>query len=117
MKKHFIYILISLISAALIGLIAIQIYWIDNAVTLKEEEFKRDVNGALYAVVGKLEKIEAMNRIKAHQKGRELFLEKTAQMQSSMIDLNSMGYDTVRLVEKGGVQYKITEGEIDQANA
>ena len=73
MKKKYIYILIGIITSALIGLVVIQLYWIDNAVTLKEEEFKKNVRSSLFSVVNKLEKIEAINRIKARQKGQQLF--------------------------------------------
>ena len=58
MKKKFIYILIGIITVALIGFVAIQFYWINSAIALKEDEFFRDVKSAMYAVTNKLEKIE-----------------------------------------------------------
>jgi two-component system phosphate regulon sensor histidine kinase PhoR len=106
MKKHFIYILIGVITTALLGLVAVQIYWIDSAVTLKEEEFKRDVNSAIYSVTSKLEKIEAINRIKAHQKGQKLYNEKIRQINNQFSDLN---YDSTAIFEENGVKYKVTE--------
>lgn len=106
MKKHYIYILIGIISAALIGLVAIQLYWIDNAVTLKEEEFKRDVNSAIYTVAAKIEKIETLNRVRANQKGQELYKTKMQQINNEFSDLN---YDTSAVFEENGVQYMVTE--------
>ena len=106
MKRNYIYILIAIITCSLIGLVAIQIYWIDNAVTLKEEEFKRDVTAAIYSVSKKLEKMEAINRIKAHQKGRALFNMRMGQINDQFKDLN---YDTTTIYEKDGIQYKISE--------
>ena len=76
MKKKYIYILIGIITTALIGLVAIQIYWIDNAVKLREEDFNRNVRSALFTVTDKLEKIDAINRIKAHKNGHQLFNQK-----------------------------------------
>ena len=67
MSKKFIYLLIVTITIALIGFVAIQFYWINNAITLKEEEFFRDVKSALYSITNKLEKIESLKRIKIHQ--------------------------------------------------
>jgi len=106
MKKNYIYILIGIITSALIGLVIIQIYWIDNAVTLKEEEFKRNVTSAIYAVTNKLEKIEAVNRVKAHQKRQELYNSRMQQINNEFSDLN---FDTTAYFEENGVKYKITE--------
>jgi two-component system, OmpR family, phosphate regulon sensor histidine kinase PhoR len=105
MKKQYIYILIGIITSALIGLVAIQIYWIDNAVSLKEEEFKRDVRSALFSVTGKLEKIDAVNRIKAHQKGQQLLNQKMNRINNSIQN----NYDSSAVFEKDGVTYKINE--------
>jgi two-component system phosphate regulon sensor histidine kinase PhoR len=106
MKKHYIYILIGIISASLIGLVAIQLYWIDNAVTLKEEEFKRDVNSAIYTVAAKIEKIETLNRVRENQKGQQLYQQKMQLINREFSDLN---YDTSAVFEEDGVQYMVTE--------
>ncbi len=108
MKKQYIYILIGIITTALIGLVVIQLYWIDNAVTLKEEEFKRDVRAALFSVTNKLEKIEALNRIKAHQRGQQLFNQKMNSLNlESQPDIQ--GYDSTAVINKDGVTYKVRE--------
>jgi two-component system phosphate regulon sensor histidine kinase PhoR len=105
MKKQYIYILIGVITSALIGLVAIQIYWIDNAVTLKEEEFKRDVRSALFSVSGKLERIEAMNRIKTHKKGQQLFNQKMKQLNNSVQN----NFDSTAIFKQDGITYKVSE--------
>jgi two-component system phosphate regulon sensor histidine kinase PhoR len=106
MKKKYIYILIGIISSALIGLVVIQIYWIDNAVTLKEEDFKRNVRSALFTVTNKLEKIDAVNRIKAHTEGQQLFNQRFNMIHSSLQNNN---FDTTSIVKKDGVTYKVNE--------
>lgn len=58
MRKNYIQILIVVISAALVGLVAIQIYWIKNALILREDEFYRKVSFVLFQVSNKLERIE-----------------------------------------------------------
>ncbi|MBC7861470.1 MAG: HAMP domain-containing histidine kinase, partial [Bacteroidia bacterium] len=52
------------VSIALLGLIAVQIYWIKNAISLKEEDFDRGVKTALNSVVTKIEKAALAARIK-----------------------------------------------------
>lgn len=105
MKKKFIYLLIGIITLALVGLVAIQIYWIESAVTLKEEEFSRDVKSALFSVTNKLEKIEALNRVKIHQQSQKIFNQK-AQLLYSM---QQSSYDTTTVFEENGVKYKVSE--------
>ncbi|CAN5436895.1 HAMP domain-containing sensor histidine kinase [soil metagenome] len=50
-------------SLALLGLIAIQIYWVNNAVTLGEQRFEQSVNEALNNVVSRMEKYQAAAKI------------------------------------------------------
>lgn len=52
---------------ALVGLSAIQIYWVHNAMEIKEQQFQENVGRALSNVVYKAEKIEAANYIKNHR--------------------------------------------------
>jgi len=88
-------------SAALVGLVAIQLIWIDNAVTLKEEDFKRNVRGALFSVAGKLEKIEAIERMKAQKRQQQLF--------NQQINSNINSFDSTAVVKKDGITYKVSE--------
>ena len=64
MNKKFIILVIILVSIALIGLMTIQVYWIRNAVMVKEVAFARSVEEALSNVVFKLEKIEMSEKLK-----------------------------------------------------
>ncbi|MHA1988907.1 MAG: sensor histidine kinase [Promethearchaeota archaeon] len=59
MKGRQIKIIIFMMSISLIGLIAIQFYWIKNAVKLENEKFDRNVAEALLITVDKIEKNEA----------------------------------------------------------
>lgn len=106
MKKQFIYILIGIITLALVGFVAIQFYWINSAITLKEDEFFRDVKSAMYAVTNKIEKIESLSRIKAYQANRKLFNEKAAVLYSS---IHNPETDSLVSFEENGVQYRINE--------
>lgn len=64
MKKRNIIIVISVISLALLGLMAIQVHWIRNAITVKEAGFVRGVNEAVSEVVFRLEKIDMQNMLR-----------------------------------------------------
>ncbi|MHC1706439.1 MAG: sensor histidine kinase [Bacteroidales bacterium] len=77
MWKKLITTIIVLTSFSLVGLIAIQLYWIQNAIKVREENFTRSVNEAISDVVYKLEKLEAINEIKRTmsflERGNELY--------------------------------------------
>ncbi len=65
MNKRAIYLVIVLMSLAVIILFGIQIYWMRNAITLKEVNFSRNVKDAMSNVIYKLEKMEVADRIHA----------------------------------------------------
>jgi two-component system phosphate regulon sensor histidine kinase PhoR len=102
-KKQYIYIVIGIITSALIGLVVIQIYWIDNAVTLKEEDFKRNVRSALFSVSDKLDKLDAAYRLEVHKKNQQLFSNRMNSLSSSMRN------DSTAVFQKDGVTYKVSE--------
>ena len=105
MKKQYIYIVIGIITSALIGLVVIQIYWIDNAVTLKEEEFKRNVRSALFSVSDKLDKIDNAYRLKTQKKTQELIHQRMNSLSSS---IQNDG-DSSAVFQKDGITYKVSE--------
>jgi len=53
-----------LASVSILALIAVQLFWISNAIELREDEFKNSVNEALNDVVEKFEKSDAAEKIK-----------------------------------------------------
>src|SRR6201985_2735559 len=53
-----------IVSLALIALVAVQLFWIKNAVQLKKDQFRRDVSEALVNVIDKLEKLTNAQKIK-----------------------------------------------------
>ena len=59
MKSKYIQWLVIGSSAAMLGLIAIQVYWISNVFTLREQEFSEHVNEALMSISVELENEEA----------------------------------------------------------
>lgn len=73
MKRNYIYALIMVITVAMIALISIQVYWVSNSFSLKQEEFVRDANDVLTKVSEKLERNEAINQLKSHKQMRRYF--------------------------------------------
>lgn len=116
MQRKYIYILIGLITFALIGLVVIQIYWINSAITLKEDGFKTDVTNSLIAVAQKIEKLETFNRVKKHRKGQDLFKKKANNIRDSFNTKNEMSYDTSAIFEENGVKYRISERQHKQSD-
>ncbi|MFD3001577.1 sensor histidine kinase [Pontibacter toksunensis] len=66
MSKHTIIGVIVLMSISLLGVVGLQLYWINDAIKVKQEQFDRSVNAALTKVVEKLETHEAVSVV-AHQ--------------------------------------------------
>lgn len=99
-------------SVALTGLIGIQLYWINNAIRLKEDQFVKEVNSALHRVVDRLEKEEALEKLQSHQAGRFLFFENDS-IPGSWENLadTSFQYFVMKDVQKRGdkIEIKITE--------
>ncbi|MFO7998964.1 MAG: HAMP domain-containing sensor histidine kinase [Bacteroidales bacterium] len=58
MKKRFIFLVIISITISLLGLIGIQLYWIRNAVSVKEVNFDRGVSEAVSRAIYKFNKME-----------------------------------------------------------
>jgi len=63
MIKQNLSLITALVSIALIGLVAVQLFWIQNAVQLKEDEFDRNVHKALDNLVDRLDKTSAAAKI------------------------------------------------------
>jgi two-component system phosphate regulon sensor histidine kinase PhoR len=62
MNKKAILIIIGLMSAALIGIITLQAYWINWSISLEEKRFDKDVFSALNIVSEKLQRFEEVEK-------------------------------------------------------
>lgn len=59
MKERRIKIIVSIVTLSVIGLIAIQVFWLINVIRIEEERFDRKVNDALRGVAEKIDRDEA----------------------------------------------------------
>jgi two-component system, OmpR family, phosphate regulon sensor histidine kinase PhoR len=102
-RRVIIFTIISM-TIALIGLMGIQIYWISNASSVKEANFKRSVNEAFTRVIAKTEQIEKRKALQLNQYegmlnfNRHLpydaFITQEAMDSLISIELNVRGIDT-----------------------
>lgn len=65
-KKHFLPGIIALMTISLMGIIAVQYFWIKNAIRVKEQQFDRSVSQALNQVVQRLKKDQDVLFISNH---------------------------------------------------
>lgn len=65
MNKKFIIFIIGLMSVALLALVFIQGYWINNAMIVRQANFVRSINEAVDGVVFRLEKSDLAGRLQA----------------------------------------------------
>lgn len=63
MNKQYLFWLSVFVCIALTGLISIQVYWIKNAIAIKEQHFDFAVNEALKGVVARMEKKSTADKI------------------------------------------------------
>jgi len=102
-RKIIIFTIISM-TLALIGLMGVQIYWIQNASSVKEANFRRSVTEAMVKVVQKVERMEKNKAMLTNQYESmlnfnrhlpyETFLTKEALDSIIFMVLNSRGIDT-----------------------
>jgi len=72
-NKKQIYFLIVLTSIAFVGLILIQGYWIKNAITVKEAQFRSSVARSASEVIDNLHQIEREKALERYQQGEQLY--------------------------------------------
>jgi two-component system phosphate regulon sensor histidine kinase PhoR len=70
MNRRFIIFTIIAMTIALIGLMGIQIFWIQSASAIRESNFRRSVNEAMVKVVSKIEQLEKVKSAKQERDER-----------------------------------------------
>ena len=105
-----------MICLALIGLIAIQIYWIDNAFDLEKDRIKRGGNEALNEVVQLLERHETLTKLKTHQEAKYLFFQDETDENSFPPDDSLVQYVVSKNIERVGdkIELRVVEEKGEQ---
>ena len=77
-NKSNIRLISAFLALALSGLIAIQIYWINNAIEIEQQRFETNVSNALNQVVDMVERQEVASKVRksfdASRKGKMFFM-------------------------------------------
>jgi two-component system, OmpR family, phosphate regulon sensor histidine kinase PhoR len=104
MNRRIIIFTIVVMTIALIGLMGIQLYWIQNAAAVKEAIFRRSVNEAKESIVKKMERMEKKKAMEMNQfEGMlnfnrhlpyESFITKSELDSLISLELNIRGIDT-----------------------
>jgi two-component system, OmpR family, phosphate regulon sensor histidine kinase PhoR len=103
LKKEYIQILIVLITTAFIGLISIQVYWINNSILLLSQKFDDNVANALSGVVTKLETMEYYQEASARKSSGWVTLSGAeGSKDKRLIYETQSGSDTIRVPIKSG---------------
>ncbi|RKO71451.1 sensor histidine kinase [Sphingobacterium puteale] len=115
MKKNSIVLIIGLMSLALIGVLAMQFYFLRDSYRQKSQLFDESVNAALTAVAGKLERREVVDFAKVQQ---ERNIEKSKQEQAKQRQLTEQLRLQTQIEELRGKldqvyqKYKIREDKL-----
>lgn len=75
MKANQLRIIVISASLAVIGLIAVQVYWIQNAFHLERDNVVHGAGEAVNEVVDLLERHETLSKLRTHQEAKYLFFE------------------------------------------
>ncbi|MGY6562334.1 MAG: sensor histidine kinase [Luteibaculaceae bacterium] len=111
MRNKRIYYISAIALVATLGLVSIQLYWINNSLELKQSQFKQSVKAALFSVSDDLSRMEAYERMRADEKGKELFLklDSVKRERAYYRDLFAVRKDTVIQTKQGDINIKIVE--------
>jgi len=120
MKQRNIQLIILLISLALVGLVLTQLYWVKNAIVLKEQHFNQSVNDALNKVVNRFEKTSTAARITHKLNFRKQGV-RWLMPNDSLKSMAHITYDTVfdnhkMQLHNSNVQVKIYEEFLSDSN-
>ncbi|MFP4064153.1 MAG: sensor histidine kinase [Bacteroidales bacterium] len=106
MKKRFIILVVIAITIALVGLLGIQLYWIRNAVAIKEVNFDRGVSEAATRAISQFNKQELARKMMEQQEHNQ-HLNQLSQMLDS---LNQLYYNRIFSQQGEAAQQGRTSG-------
>ena len=85
----------------MLGLIAVQVYWVKNTIELRDAQFGQSVRNAIHAVSERLEKQEALDRMRDHELS-EMFIAQIEGVKAPKeLEQGKIEMDTMFLRENG----------------
>ncbi len=110
MKEKHLKLLVTVMAVAIAGLVFVEIFWLNESVALKEQEFRKNVHKALSSAVFKLERYESMgltSKPKREERSAKKYTSEDSvsndnislQMQAETIFVNENGELVTRTVQ------------------
>jgi two-component system, OmpR family, phosphate regulon sensor histidine kinase PhoR len=121
-NKKVFFVIIAIMTLALVGLMFIQSYWIRHTIAVKEAGFVTSVNEALSSVVYKLERIEAVSQFNRQMKSsnqRQRWLESIDSLNQMIFHSRSLfinPWDLNRFMQKSMIAQDVLQSMINDRN-
>lgn len=120
MNKRNIQLITILISAALVGLILTQLYWVKNAIALKEQHFDQSVSEALNNIVHKFEKTSTAakitHKLNFRKQGMRWLMQNDSMKKTAQITYDTVFDNNKMKVRDNKVHVKIYEEYMSDSN-
>lgn len=119
MNRKILTLVIAIVSIVLLGLTAVQLYWVRNALSIERVNFENKVTSAANEVIYKLEKIKTHNTLSHSNQTRNHFIDYLSNIDSIsvalMADDDSLetSDDLRRLLQKSNIAQEIIAEMID----
>ena len=119
MNRNLLTLVIVVVSIVLLGLTAVQIYWVRNAISIERINFENRVNSSAKEVIYKLEKIKTYNALSESNQTRNRFIKYLSTIDSISlalsedVDLIKSNADLRRLLQKSNLAQEIIAEMID----
>ena len=98
--------IVALISSAIVGLIVVQVIWINSAIEVRKSQFDEEVRGSLVEVTLQIPKV-----VRANQE--EIFYQRQKQLDPTVTDINQLISAMLGNTPFQQVSEKITEKQLD----
>ena len=98
--------IVALISSAIVGLIIVQVIWINSAIEVRKSQFDEEVRGSLVEVTLQIPKV-----VRANQE--EIFYQRQKQLDPTVTDINQLISAMLGNTPFQQVSEKITEKQLD----
>jgi two-component system, OmpR family, phosphate regulon sensor histidine kinase PhoR len=117
MSRKIIWILIGVMSLAIIGLIIVQSYWIKNTYAAKEQQFRIHAFRTLGTIIDEIEKRETLTHVLGEL--NPYHSDSIPYVGGFLIDFNQLSISNNRIIQQGGYIYSEPRnsglGNIDQS--
>jgi two-component system phosphate regulon sensor histidine kinase PhoR len=113
MKANVLKTVVVTVSIAMIGLIAVQVYWIQNAFNLERDQVEHSAGQAINEVIDLLERHETLTKLRSHQEAKYLFFEESDSLDEMQFppDDSLVEYVIRKKIERTGDQIQMQVNE------